>query len=463
MGKNIIILSDGTGQRGGILFDECRTNIYKLYRATRCGPDSTIKPSDQLTYYDPGIGSEPGGMGFLGRLWRKIHNVVSQATGLGITTNIVDCYAALMRMWEPGDRIFLFGFSRGAYTVRCLSEVLAFCGLPTRGEDGAPLKSDPTTARAVAKIAVKKVYQHVSSPKDTAYLDQRQALGRWFREKFASGKEGGSNAYPYFVGVFDTVASVATPDAVLFVASSIAVIILAAGGALGLLFGHYLYWYDLLIVLVVLGTLAALAYTNIRYAFGLQGYPFWKTVHFADIPLRFYDRKLNPNVGYARHAISIDENRSSFERVAWGRSKDWRNTGPGNPSWFKQLWFSGNHADIGGGYPENESRLSDVALQWMVEEAQSVPDGMKVDPSVLNLYPDALGIQHDECRHGLFKYLSKKPRDPLTEATLFPSVLERLAAEKVLQYDQWKPYRPDVLRAHEGLEAYFLAKGEPAT
>ncbi len=63
MGKNIVIFSDGTGQRGGVLFDEARTNIYKLYRATRCGPDSNVDPTHQLTFYDPGIGTVRGGIG----------------------------------------------------------------------------------------------------------------------------------------------------------------------------------------------------------------------------------------------------------------------------------------------------------------------------------------------------------------------------------------------------------------
>jgi uncharacterized protein (DUF2235 family) len=47
-------------------------------------------------------------------------------TGLGITANMIDCYAALIRLWQLGDRIFLFGFSRGAYTVRCLAGVIVF-------------------------------------------------------------------------------------------------------------------------------------------------------------------------------------------------------------------------------------------------------------------------------------------------------------------------------------------------
>jgi uncharacterized protein (DUF2235 family) len=55
MGKNVVIFSDGTGQAGGFRFDEKRSNIYKLYRATRCGPDSCVDPREQLTFYDPGL------------------------------------------------------------------------------------------------------------------------------------------------------------------------------------------------------------------------------------------------------------------------------------------------------------------------------------------------------------------------------------------------------------------------
>ena len=128
MAKNVVIFSDGTGQRSGLLFDERRSNIYKLYRATRCGPDSNIRPWEQLAFYDPGVGTLPVGVGFLAAVWHWIRNLVSQATGLGITKNMIDCYAAIIRMWEPGDRIFLFGFSRGAYTVRCLGGVIALCG-----------------------------------------------------------------------------------------------------------------------------------------------------------------------------------------------------------------------------------------------------------------------------------------------------------------------------------------------
>src|SRR6185312_10852210 len=114
MSQNIVIFSDGTGQRGGLHFDERCSNIYKLYRATRAGPDSTVDANAQRAFYDPGIGSLPGGIDSLGAFIRSAYNVVSQATGMGITKNIIDCYAEIIRLWEPGDRIFLFGFSRGA-------------------------------------------------------------------------------------------------------------------------------------------------------------------------------------------------------------------------------------------------------------------------------------------------------------------------------------------------------------
>ena len=109
MARNILIFSDGTGQVGGYEFDEDRTNVYKLYRATRVGPNSCIDPHEQAAFYDPGLGSRGQGGFPLGRLVRWIYRKVSQATGLGITRNITDCYAAIIRFAKPDDRIFFLG------------------------------------------------------------------------------------------------------------------------------------------------------------------------------------------------------------------------------------------------------------------------------------------------------------------------------------------------------------------
>ena len=218
MAKNILIFSDGTGEAGGLTPDENVSNIYKLFRATRCGPDSDIDPRDQVTFYDPGLGSQPE-TGVFGaeRAYRR----------LGGTKNIVDCYAAILQMWQPGDRIFMFGFSRGAYTVRCVAAVVSLCGVPTTMADGkTPFFRDLGSTRKIAKEAVKKVYQHVSSPKDSAFVEQRKALALQFRQKYHSDVNGAANVNAYFIGVFDTVAALGS---YLF---SGALIVLAAASAI---------------------------------------------------------------------------------------------------------------------------------------------------------------------------------------------------------------------------------------
>ena len=97
--------------------------------------------------------------------------------------------------------------------------------------------------------------------------------------------------------------------------------------------------------------------------------------------------------------------------------------------WFEQLWFAGNHSDVGGSYSENESRLSDISLQWMLEEA--VKAGLKYDLSVLKLFPDPFGPQHDETRSSLFRLAPKLTRAIPHDAPLHPSVLERFPAAEV--------------------------------
>jgi|ERR1035437_5879100 uncharacterized protein (DUF2235 family) len=195
MSKNVLIFSDGTGQAGGLLPDEAESNVYKLYRACRCGPQGGVDPSKQLAFYDPGLGSKSDQGGTkLGKLGRWIYDVLSQGTGLGITKNIIDCYAAIIRMWEPGDRIYLFGFSRGAYTARCVAGVLKLCGVPTQMVDGAHLKRDPASAYAIAAEAVKHVYQFGASKNGDPYRQDRMELAARFRRSYSSANADNTKA-----------------------------------------------------------------------------------------------------------------------------------------------------------------------------------------------------------------------------------------------------------------------------
>jgi uncharacterized protein (DUF2235 family) len=496
MPRNILIFSDGTGQAGGLTPDERVSNIYKLYRATRVGPDSLIDPADQLGYYDAGLGSRPPSGGVVKTLFRMAHNFLSQATGFGLTTNIIDCYEMLVQLWRPGDRIFLFGFSRGAYTVRCLVGVLATCGIPTRLENGAPMKYDEATARRLAKIAVKKVYQHTASvprnkatPRENELMDQRLVIAHNFCETYASRQIDGSD-YPYFIGVFDTVASIASRGSLLIltagtllVAAMLATLLWIFYPAVGIFAGPHIsaaltraaafihfapdeWWPWLVAVLAAIFLLVFTWYVTQQVKFAPEADPKrpWRTLTIWFGRMSFEDKTLNDNVPYARHAISIDENRAAFTRVGWG---DPHSTRPDHVSdgfcTFEQFWFAGNHSDIGGSCAENESRLSDISLSWMMDAACTVRDGIKVDGSVLQLYPSADGMQHDERKVGfpiLTRWLGltwqgaqRDIKDP--NALLHDSVYERFALPGVLQYDRVLPYRPEGLRLHTRLTDYY--------
>ena len=444
--RNIVVFSDGTGQRGGVYFDEARTNIYKLYRASRCGPDSSVPPDRQLAFYDPGLGTRSTG-NVLSSLGRTFYNYVSQATGLGITHNIIDCYTAIIQLWNPGDRVFLFGFSRGAYTVRCLATALCLSGIPTQEGKNKPLKRDDASARKLATRAVKSVYQHVSSPRDAQFLDQRKALAQQFRGEHASSED--QSAYPFFIGVFDTVAALSDRGSLLVLAGIYLALLAAASFLLQWLTAESAGYWAAWITLSTVGVLViASVYTHLKFSFRLPGYYWWQTIHLTTFRQQFYDEHLDPRVSYARHAISIDERRADFKRVRWGGSLAVVD-GP-KMDRFEQIWFAGNHADIGGGYPENESRLSDISLKWMIEAASDRlgKEGLLLDRGVLQPEPAADGMQHDEARSVVFRLAGKSNRDPLPEAILHPTVVERFNLAGVLQYDVVAPYRPEALRGH---------------
>lgn len=107
MPKNIVVFSDGTGQEGG---KGANTNIYKLFNIIE---DRT---QQQISFYDAGLGTG----------WRKISGNVS---GAGISKNIIECYTFIFENFEAGDQIYLFGFSRGAATVRSLSSFIHYFGI----------------------------------------------------------------------------------------------------------------------------------------------------------------------------------------------------------------------------------------------------------------------------------------------------------------------------------------------
>lgn len=110
MAKNIILLSDGTGNSAAKAY---RTNVWRLYQALDLSSD------DQVAFYDDGVGSQQ----FF------LLKALGGALGLGLKGNVLQLYEFLCRSYEEGDRIYVFGFSRGAFTVRTLVGLIHRCGL----------------------------------------------------------------------------------------------------------------------------------------------------------------------------------------------------------------------------------------------------------------------------------------------------------------------------------------------
>lgn len=467
MSKNIVVFSDGTGEQGGIRPDQVLTNVYKLYRASRVSGDNVINPAKQVVFYDPGLGTiSDSGMVRLSLLDR-FKSVAGLAFGIGITDNIIDCYEFILQHYEPGDRIYLFGFSRGAYTVRSVAGVLRMCGIPTHDSGGGQLPASGPKLRHIAEHAVKDVYEYHYGKAQWGYQAKRLEPSAEFRRQYGSGAVDEdddehifSNTAPYFIGVFETVAA------------------LVLSGWRKFLLGVIVFVFSLLCGFGVGG---AEWLSSLSLKLGLGFVPTFVGATFVIFVASLYyllksrwtatsyDESLDPRVTCARHAMAIDEWRSDFQRVPWGRQEDVdahnKRAKPGDPIWLRQIWFAGDHADIGGGYPENESRLSDIALRWMVDEIRSTGEPLILNDKWLNLFPDPAGMQHDEVQSyrercfglPIWKKSLRKVEDG---SILHPSVVQRFASGPVKVFRKWGLYRPENLRGVSQVASYYQEAGE---
>jgi uncharacterized protein (DUF2235 family) len=282
MPKNVVLCCDGTANE----FAQDRTNVVKLFFTLVHDPDR------QVCCYHPGLGTmEPSGA--LTRASREVTKLLGKAIGLGLEDDIRDAYAFLMNHFEDGDRVYLFGFSRGAYTVRAVAAVLHMYGLIRSG-------NEPLVPYAIRMMMAINNIGESKRQDSKKLLDDYFDLARQFKDHFCIP------CHPYFIGVWDTVSSVG----------------------------------------------------------------------WIENPLRLPYTANNPDVQIGRHAVSIDERRAFFRSNLWHPAPD------GGPKEVKQVWFPGVHCDVGGGYPEPESGLSKIALQWMLAEAGSaglITDSARVD------------------------------------------------------------------------------------
>lgn len=343
--KRLIVCCDGTWNNpeqedNGIA---APTNVVKIYNAiAEHGADNV----EQLKYYHPGVGGEDTGI---------IDSVMGGAIGAGIGRHICSAYHWLANNYEKGDEIYLFGFSRGAFTVRSLSGMLSKGLLDLR-----KVKSDDSWAR------VKKVYEN-GYRKDAA-------RSKWAESDWAFFNKSTVKLPVHFIGVWDTVGALGVPDDL----------------EIFNLFDDREKW-------------------------------------------QFHNTSLGANVKHARHAMAIDEVRSSFSITRWENAEKHKDV--------KEIWFPGAHSDVGGGYAN--CGLSNGALKWMMEESEEV--GLKFRAEVAqNIRDNPLGALHNSYK-GAFAKLRSRPRNvaamtPENDHLFHTSGMQRQSVSPI-EYSAYHPTR----------------------
>ncbi len=180
MGRNIVICCDGTANE----FARDRTNVVKLYYTLVQAADK------QITFYHPGLGTmEPPGA--LTNTARAVTRTMGLAVGYGLEDDIRDAYTYLINHFQDDDRVFIFGFSRGAYTARSVCSLIAMYGLILPGND------------ALVPYAIRMMMAVDKAEKQPNGFQDYLKLAGEFR-----GMMCRTTCKPHFVGVWDTVSSV---------------------------------------------------------------------------------------------------------------------------------------------------------------------------------------------------------------------------------------------------------------
>ncbi|KAJ8517472.1 hypothetical protein ONZ45_g5363 [Pleurotus djamor] len=350
MGRNLVVNIDGTSNQ----FSETSTNVVEMF-------SRLIKDLNQRVYYDSGIGTYARQT----LSWSYVKQVMDHKIDTAIAWNfekiVHAAYKWLSENYEPGDRIFLFGFSRGAYQVRVIAGMIEKVGLLHKGNDrqipfayelySSVTGDSPREARQAhddpeAKNASSKTADPFedSDARSTApevnestmnnqhrKKPEEQPIWSRLRAKFIHNKKGKSKARAdkehklcaqfkrslchedvkvHFVGAWDTVSSIGV----------------------------------------------------------FRGKSFPETVSGMT------------HVCHFRHALALDERRAKFQpeyvNGGLGPSKPGKGVKCGD---VKEVWFAGSHSDIGGGNVSNEDLTNfGPSLRWMTYEAMAC--GLRIKP-----------------------------------------------------------------------------------
>lgn len=333
MSRNLIICADGTGNKGGYTPD---SNVYKMYHCI----DLHDKEQKQIAFYDNGVGTSSN----------KFLKAVTGALGFGFKRNVKELYRYLSRTYVDGDKMFFFGFSRGAATVRSCISMICTMGLI----DGRKL--DPQQLEEVVDLTF-DYYAKVRRYTEPEQQVLKDGLLSEFKQKLANKSYLLQTPRIHFVGVWDTVAALGFPKR------------LRVKGFFSTLLNNLFQKLDLLL--------------DILFAH------------------RFYAYDLPDSVDNAYQALAIDDQRKTFWPLVWDETNTNANV--------EQVWFAGVHSNVGGGY--QRQGLANISFHWMFLRAQK--HGLKFPKdkqSKLQKDANDQGYLYDS-RAGLGAFYRYYPRD----------------------------------------------------
>lgn len=332
--KRLIMCCDGTWNTAQ---QSCPTNVERICK--------TIAPADaggvpQVVSYHDGVGA---------KRWERLRG---GAFGFGLSRNVQDTYRFLVDNYEPGDELYLIGFSRGAYTARSTAGLVRNAGIlrPEHKDLVGPAYA---------------MYRNKEKP------DAPSAVA--FRKQYAY-----ADTTPIrFIGVWDTVGALGVPD-------------------LGL---------------------PGLKWLNRRW--------------------EFHDTTLSSRVRSAFQALAIDEARRPFMPTLWDAQPT------ATDQQLEQVWFSGVHCDVGGGYKEAE--LADLPFYWMSMRARACGLAL-VSPPTPPEPSCATGMLHNS-RTGFYKLIKRYDR-PIGAKDAEHECVASTATERCKQVPTYAP--PELVRYLDG-------------
>ncbi|GAA4915363.1 putative alpha/beta hydrolase family protein DUF2235 [Actinomycetospora succinea] len=328
--KRLVVCCDGTWNSPDEMDADglpVPTNVSMIARAVA---ETDAEGHGQRVFYDKGVGTA-------GRLDR----ITGGAFGAGVSRNVLAAYRFLIDTYEPGDEIFFFGFSRGAFTARSTAGFVHNCGI-LRREYEHHLDDAFALYRSRAKVS-----------------EPRRLESELFRRSFSHEPR------IRFIGVFDTV------------------------GALGI------------------------PVTGVAFA------------RLVNRRFRFHDTDLSSRVDGAFHALAMHERRGSFPPTLWTLPSNAPADAERHRQELEQVWFTGVHSDVGGGYGDRE--LADITLLWMISRARRFGLAL-TEGSVDDTGPDALGPRHNSLR-GIYRLLPRDDRTPADGQRVASSAVDRQTLE----------------------------------